>query len=421
MTVLGTVTASLRVRNFRLFALGQLASATGTWAMVVAQDWLVLRLTGDSPTALAAVTAAQFGPVLLFTLLGGRMADRFDKRLLLAGANLASALLAAALAAAVLSGAVRLGHVVACAVATGLVNAVETPTRLAFVGELVGPRLLPNASALSAAYFTTARILGPAVAGVAIAVWDVAAVMLANAVSYAATVAALLAVRPAELHRPEHRPPRDGVLAGLRHLAGRRDLALPLALLAVVALAGFNFQVTLPLLAKEVFGTGPRTFGLLSAAMAVGSLAAAIATTGRRDRPPQSAVLAAAVAFAALEICSGLAPSFPLALVCLAGTGAAMTAFSQACNHRIQLGTDPAYRGRVMALYTVVFQGTTPFGALLTGRLAEAAGPRSGLWAAGAVCGAAALAACALAARVPRSRPAPAAPAAPAPEADALP
>ncbi|MEU6120017.1 MFS transporter [Streptomyces sp. NPDC047117] len=396
------MTASLRVRNFRLFTLGQLASVTGTWMMFTAQDWLVLRLTGDSAAALSAVTAAQFAPVLLLTLLGGRLADRYDKRRLLLAANLAAALLAGLLAAVALTGGLRLWHIIGCAAALGVVNAVEIPARMSFVSEMVGGELLPNASALSAAYFNTARVLGPAAAGGLISVWGSPAVLVLNTASYLGTVAALALMRPHELHRGTARAARGGVVAGLRYVAARRDLLLPLALVALLALAGFNFQVTLPLLARTVFDTGPGTFGLLTAAMAAGSLLAALVTTMRRGRPGQRLVLAAAVAFGVTEICSGLAPTFPVALLSLALTGFAMMVFSQAANHRVQLGTEAAYRGRVMALYTVIYQGTTPIGALLTGWLAGAAGARSGLWVAGAVCLAGALAACAVAA--PRGR-----------------
>ncbi|WKX11000.1 MFS transporter [Streptomyces sp. NL15-2K] len=387
------MTASLRVRNFRLFALGQLASVTGTWMMFTAQDWLVLRMTGNSAAALGVVTAAQFTPVLLLTLVGGGLADRLDKRRLLMAANTASGLLALALALAVLSGRAQLWHIIACAVGIGLVNAVEIPARMSFISELVDADLVPNASALSAAYFNSARVLGPATAGLLISTVDVAGVMLLNAASYLATVAGLRSMRPAELHRADGRPVRAGVVEGLRYVAGRSDLLLPLALTAVVNLVGFNFQVTLPLLARTVFRTGASAFGLLTAAMAAGALLAALATTLRRGRPRERTVLVAAVAFAVLVTLSGLAPTFTTALLCLGLTGCAMVAFAQSANHRVQLGSDPAYRGRVMALYTLISQGTTPFGALLTGWLADRTGARGALCVSGVVCLAAALAA----------------------------
>ncbi|MCI3278828.1 MFS transporter [Streptomyces cylindrosporus] len=396
--LLDHMTASLRVRNFRLFALGQLASVTGTWMMVTAQDWLVLRMTDDSAAALGAVTAAQFAPVLLLTLVGGRLADRLDRRRLLVVANTVSGLLALALALAVLSDRVSLGHVIACAVGVGLVNAVEIPVRMSFIGELVDPELVPNASALSAAYFNVARVLGPATAGLLIDAAGVGAVMLLNAASYLATVAGLHRIRPAELRRTDERRAQGGVAAGLRYVAGRTDLILPLVLTAVVALVGFNFQVTLPLLARTVFHTDAGSFGLLTAGMAVGSLLAALATTLRRGRPGERTVLVGATAFGVMLSLSGMAPTFTTALICLSLTGAAMLAFAQSANHHVQLGSDPAYRGRVMALYTLLLQGTTPFGALLTGRLADRLGARGALSVSGVVCLAAVLAAWACAA-----------------------
>ncbi|MEU6146834.1 MFS transporter [Streptomyces sp. NPDC047081] len=391
--LLGDMAASLRVRNFRYFALGQLASVTGTWMMVTAQDWLVLRMTDDSAPWLSAVTAAQFTPVLLLTLAAGGLADRLDRRRLLIIANLANGLLALALGIDVAADQVELWHVIVCAVGAGAVNAVEIPARMSFISELVDPDLVPNASALSAAYFNVARVLGPATAGLLVGSVGVSGVMLLNAASYLATMAGLLRVRPSELRRARGRPERGGVAEGLRYVAARRDLALPLCLTAVVALVGFNFQVTLPLLARTVFHTNASSFGLLTAGMSVGSLLAALATTLRRGRPNERTVLVTAAAFAVLVIVSGLAPDFTTALLCLGLTGCAMVAFAQSANHRIQLGSDPAYRGRVMALYTFLVQGTTPFGALLTGWLADRAGARSALTVCGTICLTAVLAA----------------------------
>ncbi|GHF71489.1 MFS transporter [Streptomyces griseosporeus] len=374
---------SLTIRNFRLFAAGQLVSVAGTWMMVVAQDWLVLALTGDSGTALGMVTAFQFAPLLLFTLHAGGLADRYDKRRLLICANLTSGALALCLGVLVLAGVARLWHVCLFALGLGLVNAVEVPTRMSFVSELVGADLLPNASALSAAYFNAARVAGPAVAGLLIGWLGTGAVMLLNAVSYLATVAALRAMRPGELHRDGRRPERAPVRDGLRHTAARADLLLPMVLVAVVGMLGFNFQLTLPLLAKTVFHARAFDFGLLTTAFAAGSLLAAFVTTHRRGRPPAGLVTGSALAFGALETAAGLAPTYATALVLLLGTGFGAIYFAQAANHRIQLGTDPAYRGRVMALYTLVFQGTTPLGALLIGALSERFGARSGLLAGG--------------------------------------
>lgn len=384
---------SLSVRNFRLFALGQVVSAAGTWMMVVAQDWSVLSLTGDSATALGLVTALQFTPVLLLALYGGRLADRYDKRALLTAANLVCAALAALLAPLMLTGTLRLWHLYVFALGLGTASAVEIPARMSFVREMVGPELLPNASALSAAYFNTARVVGPALGGLLVGWFGTGPVVLLNAVSYLATVAALRMMRPGELHRAPPGTARTGVIDGLRYTASRPDLLLPLALVAVIGLAGFNFQLTLPLLAKTVFHTSAASFGLLTTALAAGSLLAALVTTRRTSRPSSRLVTGSALAFGAAETAAGWAPGYATELPLLAVTGFTTLYFAQAANHRIQLGADPAYSGRVLALYALILQGSTPLGALGVGWLTQHLGARSGLYAGGVVSLAAAAAA----------------------------
>lgn len=374
---------SLSVRNFRYFTIGQVLSVTCSWMMFIAQDWLVLSMSGDSAQTLGLVTALQFAPILLLTLYAGRLADRYDKRRLLVLANIAAGLLALLLGLLLLSGGERLWHIYVFAFALGTVNAVEIPTRMSFVSEMVGAELLPNASAMSAAYFNVARIIGPAIAGVAIGSFGVVAVVLLNAFSYLATVASLLLMRPDELQRGEARPRGAKVVDGLRYLLRRPDLVLALTLVASIGMLGFNFQLVLPLLAKTVFHTGSASFGMLTTALAVGSLAAAFATTSRSGRPSQRLVLGAAIGFAVVETMAGLASSYVVALVLLGGTGFGSIYFAQAANHRIQLGTDPQYRGRVMALYSLIFQGSTPVGALLSGWMAERWGVRVVLWGGG--------------------------------------
>lgn len=317
--------------------------------------------------------------MLLLTLYGGRLADRYDKRQLLAVANLAAGALALVLSLLVFAHEIRLWQVYALALGLGIVNAVEVPTRLSFVGELVGPELLPNASALSAAYFSVARVVGPALAGVLVTAVGTGWVMLANALSYPLTVLALRLMRPEEIRRAPRGQARPRVSDGLRYVAGRPDLVLPLALVAVVGLVGLNFQLTLPLLAKTVFHADAAAFGLLSSAFAAGSLLAALAGTGRRHRPSGRLVIGSALAFGALESLAGWAPSFGVAMGLLVLVGFAAIHFAQAANHRVQLGGDPHYRGRVMALYTLILQGSTPLGSLLVGWLSGHWGARSGL------------------------------------------
>jgi len=386
---LSTTFQSLRVRNYRLFATGQLIKLVGVWMMFIAQDWLVLSLSGDSATALGVVTALQFTPVLLFTLLSGRLADRYDKRLLIFVANAAWSLLALVMGVLVLTGAVQLWHVFVLAALLGTATAVETPARQSFVSELVGTPLLPNALSLSAATFNTARIVGPALAGLAIAAFDTGPVFLISAVSTLATLWGLARMHPEDLHR-EALPPiaeRDSakIVDGLRYVRRRPDLLLPMAVMGVLGMALFNFQLTLAALAKTVFHTGAASFGLFTTALAVGALAGALAGSGRRSRPSAYVVLGSAAAFAALGTLVGLAPSYWLVSVLLVPTGFFMVFFAQASNQRIQLGVDAAFRGRVMALWILVFFGTNPIGAPLIGWVAETLGAGASIWLGGLI------------------------------------
>ncbi|GAA2509693.1 MFS transporter [Pilimelia columellifera] len=381
---LNSAIASLQVRNYRLFATGQMIKLVGAWMMFTAQDWLVLQLTDDSATALGAVTALQFAPVLLLSLYGGTLADRFDKRKLLAITNIVWLVLAVVQAVLVVTGAVQLWHVFVFAAALGVQGAIETPARQAFVSELVGNHLLPNALALSAATFNSARVVGPALAGLVIAVWDTGGAFVVSAVAAIAPVVTYRLMRSADLFRDppagKGARPQAKIMDGLRYVAARPDLLLPMGLIAVIGMIGFNFTVTLAVLAKTVFAAGPASFGLLTTALATGALAGALAGSGRRARPSVYLVLGAAMAFGALETVVGFAPSFLAAALLLLPTGFFMILFAQAANQRVQMGTAAAYRGRVMALYVVVFLGTTPVGALLVGWIAEHIDPGASIW-----------------------------------------
>ncbi len=386
--VLSTTFRSLQVRNYRLFSLGQLVKLVGVWMMFTAQDWLVLDLSDNSPGALGIVVALQFLPVLLLTLWAGKLADRFDKRKLLISANAAFAGTAILFAILVASGIVELWHVFLFASLLGIANAVETPVRQAFVSELVELPLLPNALALSAATFNTARIGGPALAGVALALLDTGPVFLIATALAVAPIFSYLAMRPQDLHRSTSRPSADEtrIADGLRYVWKRHDLLLPIALMAAVGMIGFNFPVTLAALAKINFHAGPSSFGLLTTALAVGALGGALAGSGRRSRPGVYVVLGAALAFAVFEVAVGFAPNFIVAMILLVPTGFFSIYLAQAANHRVQMGVHSAYRGRVMALYVLVFLGTTPIGASLAGWWGERFGVPSSIWAAGVFC-----------------------------------
>jgi MFS family permease len=396
--MLSTTFRSLQVRNYRLFATGQLVKLLGVWMMFTAQDWLVLDLSGNSTKALGIVTALQFTPVLLLTLYGGKLADRYDKRLLLMVANGAFAVTAVVFAVLVASGVVVLWHVFLFAGLLGIAGAIETPVRQAFVSELVGLPLLPNALALSAATFNTARIGGPAIAGVAMALLDTGPVFLIATALAIAPVFSYARMRVTDLYRES---PADRKIAGadarivdgLRYVRAREDLLLPIALMAVIGMIGFNFPVTLAALAKIDFHAGPSTFGLLTTALAAGALGGALAGSARRRRPSAYVVLGAALAFGVFEVAVGFAPSFIVAAILLVPTGFFSIYLAQAANQRVQLGVDAAYRGRVMALYVLVFLGTTPVGATLAGWWGQHFGVSSSIWVGGLICFVAAVAA----------------------------
>jgi MFS family permease len=392
--VLNTTFRSLRVRNYRLFSLGQLVKLIGVWMMFTAQDWLVLDLSHNSPGALGGVSALQFTPVLVLTLWGGKLADRYDKRFLLIAANAVFAVTAVVFAVLVASGVVELWHVFLFAALLGVANAIETPVRQSFVSELVELPLLPNALALSAATFNTARIGGPALAGVALAIFHTGPVFLIATALAIAPVFSYIAMRPADLYRGDRPGNKDTrILDGLKYVWRRHDLLLPIAVMAVVGMIGFNFPVTLASLAKINFHAGPSSFGLLTTCLATGSLGGALVGSLRRARPGVYVVLLSGIAFSILEVIVGFAPSFVTAALLLVPTGFFSIFLAQAANHRVQMGVRPEFRGRVMALYVLVFLGTTPIGASLAGWWGERYGVPSSIWGAGLVCLVAAVAA----------------------------
>ena len=383
---------SLRIRNYRLFFIGQLISVTGTWMQTVAQSWLVLNLTG-SGVDLGITVALQFLPMLLFGMWGGLLADRSDKRKLLVTLQVAGALLALVLFALVASDLVELWMVYVMAFLLGGVQMIDMPTRHAFVVELVGPDELPNAIGLNSAMFNAGRIIGPAAAGVTIATLGLAPAFLANAISYLAVIAALMGMRTDELHRaaPAERK-RGEVRAGLRYVWGDPTLRLTLFLVAVLGLFGFNFIVVLPLLAKFTFAGGAGLYSLFTALMSVGSLTGALFAASR-SAPSRRLLLGAGMAFGMLLMATAVAPTAWLTCVLLLLVGLAVMLFLATANTTLQLNSDPAMRGRVMALYGLLFLGSTPVGGPLLGWISEEWGPRVGLGLGGALSLAAAAAA----------------------------
>jgi MFS family permease len=392
---------SLRVRNYRLYASGQLVSLTGTWMQRVAQDWLVLELT-NSGTALGIVTALQFGPSVLLGLWGGVLADRLDKRRLLLVTQSGIALVALLLGLLDIAGVVQYWHVLALATALGLITAIDTPVRQTFVVEMVGRRDLTNAVAINSTIFNGGRILGPAIAGVMISAVGTGWAFVANALSSVAVLSALAMMRPAELFpAPQLARARGQLREGLHYVRARHDLVLTMVLMFVFGTFGLNFAITCALMSKQVFHRGASGYGLLSTALAVGACCGAILATRRTERPSSMFLLSTAALFSIGEIAAGLMPTYLLMALLLVPTGLAMLAVSTAANAHVQLGVAPTMRGRVMSLYLVCFMGGTPVGAPLIGWLAGVAGPRWGLIGGGLVC---LLSALALALSVARRR-----------------
>jgi MFS family permease len=376
---------SLRVRNFRLFVGGQLLSGVGTWMQAVAQAWLVFQLT-HSGVALGVDTALTFLPILAFGAWGGVVADRFDNRRIQIATQVAYAVTAFALWLLVVTGVVHVWMVYALSFVTGLTTAVDMPTRQSFYLELVGPDSLTNAMSLNTATFTGARIVGPALAGVLIGAFDTGPVFLINAISYTAVIAALLAMRTSELRPRERVPRRPGqIREGIEYVWRTRELRLPMLVMAAVFLFAFNFSVLLPLLAVRTFRGDASTYGYMLALFGAGSLVGALAMAAHSTRPNPRRLAVLAVGLGVLSVALAVAPALPVAWAVLPFLGGIGVAFAIAGNSTLQLTASGAMRGRVMALYTVVFLGSTPIGGPLAGWVGQHVGPRVGLGAGGAV------------------------------------
>lgn len=396
--------ASLATRNYRLFATGQVFSNSGTWMQRIAQDWLVLSLTHGSGAAIGIAAGLQFLPLLLFGLWGGIIADRYPKRRVLMATQSSMGALALILGVLALSGAVTVWQVYVLAFGLGLAAVVDNPTRQAFVTEMVGPDQLPNAIALNSATFNVARIAGPAVAGLVIALVGTPTAFLINAASYAAVLTSLKMMRPGEMHRVSRPARGPGRLReGLAYVKARPQLWLTMILVFFVATFGVNFQVTISLMARGFFHTGAGAFGLASTAFAVGALGGAL-LAARRRQPGLRSLLVASFAFGLTEIGAGLMPTYWSFLALLVPTGLALLMFTTAANSATQLATDPDMRGRVMGLYMLVFLGGKPLGSPLVGWAAGQFGIPVSLIAGGVISAAAAVAVGAVLARTRRAR-----------------
>ncbi|QTE29006.1 MFS transporter [Pengzhenrongella sicca] len=373
--------SSLRYFNYRLWFAGAFVANVGTWMQRVAQDWLVLTVLSDnSGIAVGIVTALQFVPVLGLSAWAGVLADRVNRRKLLILTQSALAVLALGLGGLTLSGRVELWHVYIFATLLGIVSAIDNPVRQVFVSEIVPAAKLPNAVGLNSASFHAARLVGPGVAGLLIALVGTGPVFMINGVSFIGTIFALTQMRLGELRAsPRVQREKGQIRAGLRYVRRRTDIIVIMVVVGVVSTFGLNFQLTSALMARTEFDKGAGAYGILGSVMAIGSLGGAL-LAARRERPRVRLVIGSAFAFGITSGVMALMPTYPTFAIACIPVGLASLTMMTAANSTIQTTTDPAMRGRVMALYMIVFLGATPIGSPLVGWIGEVYGAR---WAIG--------------------------------------
>jgi MFS family permease len=374
----GRTFSSLAIPNYRRYFAGQVVSISGNWMQTVAEMWLIVQLTG-SGVSVGLVAGLQFLPVLLLGAWGGLLADRVDRRRLLMVTQALMALPAFTLWVLYTQGEATEWLVFALVLVRGTVNAFDNPARQSFVAELVGADRVVNAVSLNSVVVHTARIAGPAAAGAIIAAFGVGPCFLINTISFAAMLVALRGMNPAALEPAHHAGREPGQLrSALAYVRATPELLIPLAMMTVIGTFSYNFQVLLPLLARFTWHGNAATYAALTVAMGVGSVSGAL-VSGARSRVTPRLLVGAAIAFGVIELAVAAAPVLPLQVLLLVALGTVSVTFAASVNSSLQLAVEPALRGRVMALYSVVFLGSTPIGAPLVGWLAEIQGPRSGL------------------------------------------
>jgi MFS family permease len=370
--------SSLKVRNFRLFFGGQLISQTGTWLTMIAQTLLVLKLS-DSGIALGILTACQFLPVLLLGAWAGAVADRADKRKLLITVQTLAMFQSVALAITVFSGHATVGAIYVLAACQGVLTAFDNPTRRSFVVEMVPPAEVTNAVSLNSAIMTGSRVVGPAAAGVLVITVGFGWAFLLDAISYLAVLAGLFMMRPSELYSVPRTPKAKGqVREGLRYIRERRELLVPLVMMAIIGTFAFNFSVTIPLLVTRTLHGSDGTFTVLFSVLSLGSLIGAL-WTARRDEVTNRQLVGASAAFGLSMIALSAAPSLLFAFPAGILVGLSSIAFMTSSTAIVQVRAAPNYRGRVLAIQSMVFLGSTPIGGPIVGWVADLAGPRTAL------------------------------------------
>ena len=383
---------SFRHRNFRILYPANAMSNIGTWAQRVAQDWLVLELTHNNGTYLGLVTAFQFAPVLLFSLQGGAMADRVDKRKLLIWTNIVAALACYTLGLLVVTHHIKLWHVFACAAVLGISSAIDAPIRQSFTAEIVGHSDVANAVSLNSANFNAGRLVGPALSGFLIARFSTGPSFLINATTYLFVILSLLFMRSSDFFIQKKEETLGTIREGLRYALARPDLYVVMALVFFAATFGLNFQIFNALMATKEFGKGPASYGLLGTFIAVGSLTGALLSARLERLRNAKLVIRLGIWFSIVVIVLSVMPTYTWYSLWLPICGISALTMLISANSYVQVNSDPAVRGRVMGIYMLIFMGGTPFGSLLIGYLTETVGVRETI----ALCGGFSLLMCVL-------------------------
>ena len=383
---------SFRHRNFRILYPANAMSNIGTWAQRVAQDWLVLELTHNNGTYLGLVTAIQFAPVLFFSLQGGAMADRVDKRKLLIWTNIVAALACYTLGLLVVTHHIKLWHVFACAAVLGISSAIDAPIRQSFTAEIVGHSDVANAVSLNSANFNAGRLVGPALSGFLIARFSTGPSFLINATTYLFVILSLLFMRPSDFFIQKKEETLGTIREGLRYALARPDLYVVMALVFFAATFGLNFQIFNALMATKEFGKGPASYGLLGTFIAVGSLTGALLSARLERLRNAKLVIRLGIWFSIVVMVLSVMPTYTWYSLWLPICGISALTMLISANSYVQVNSDPAVRGRVMGIYMLIFMGGTPFGSLLIGYLTETVGVRETI----ALCGGFSLLMCVL-------------------------
>jgi MFS family permease len=367
---------SFRHRNYRILFPANAVSNIGSWAQRIAQDWLVLELTDNNGTYLGLVTAVQFAPVLLFSLHGGKLADRFNKRKVLIWTNVVGGAASLGLGALVMTDHILLWHVFALAAVLGISTAIDAPVRQSFTTEVVGQADLPNAVSLNSANFNAGRLIGPALSGGLIAAFGTGPSFIVNGLSYFFVITALLNLNEKGFFHQDQAKSDGNIREGIAYAKARPDIYVVMLMVFFLATFGLNFQIFNALMATQEFGLGPASFGLMGTFIAIGSLTGAIGSARLERFRNTKFVIKGGIVFSASIMVLAILPNYISYVIWLPICGVTALTTLVSANSIVQTSTDPAIRGRVMGLYLLIFMGGTPFGSPLIGTATELIGIR---------------------------------------------